>query len=89
MAAIFRRFGRAKIVLALVLGLPTIILPPRVSCVLLEQSVLWAFRPELSFIRFVQQVMIVTSIVLPAMPGGSNSGSDARVVFYALHSLRS
>src|SRR5262249_9433098 len=30
-------------------------------------SVLWAFRPELSFIRFVQQVMIVTSIVLPAM----------------------
>ena len=28
---------------------------------------MWAFRPELSFIRFIQQVMIVTSIVLPAM----------------------
>jgi exopolysaccharide production protein ExoQ len=30
-------------------------------------SVLWAFSPEISFIRFVQQVMIITSIVLPAM----------------------
>ena len=30
-------------------------------------SVLWAFRPELSFIRYAQQVMVVTSIVLPAM----------------------
>src|SRR6266403_2113355 len=30
-------------------------------------SVLWAFRPELSFIRFTQQVMILTSIVLPAV----------------------
>ncbi|HEY2015223.1 MAG TPA: O-antigen ligase family protein [Bryobacteraceae bacterium] len=30
-------------------------------------SVLWAFSPERSFIRFVQQVMIVTSIVLPGM----------------------
>ena len=30
-------------------------------------SVLWAFNPELSFVRFAQQVMIVSSIVLPAM----------------------
>ena len=30
-------------------------------------SVLWAFSPEKSFIRFVQQMMIVTSMVLPAM----------------------
>jgi hypothetical protein len=30
-------------------------------------SVLWAFNPELSFIRFAQQVMIVTSVVLPAL----------------------
>jgi exopolysaccharide production protein ExoQ len=30
-------------------------------------SVLWAFRPEISFIRFLQQVMVLTSIVLPGM----------------------
>lgn len=30
-------------------------------------SALWAFKPELSFIRYTQQVMIVTSIVLPAL----------------------
>jgi exopolysaccharide production protein ExoQ len=30
-------------------------------------SVLWAFSPEISFIRFIQQVMIITSITLPAM----------------------
>ena len=46
--------------------------PPHIICLLAYlafagASVLWAFRPELSFIRFVQQVMIVTSIVLPAM----------------------
>jgi hypothetical protein len=32
-----------------------------------ETSAVWAFRPELSFIRFAQQVMILTSIVLPGM----------------------
>jgi O-antigen ligase len=47
-------------------------LPPHIVCLLAYlafagASVLWAFRPELSFIRFVQQLMIVTSIVLPAM----------------------
>jgi exopolysaccharide production protein ExoQ len=30
-------------------------------------SVLWAFRPQLSFIRFVQEVMVIISIILPAM----------------------
>ena len=30
-------------------------------------SVLWAFSPQSSFVRFVQQVMIVASIILPAM----------------------
>jgi O-antigen ligase len=30
-------------------------------------SVLWAFKPELSFIRFVQELMVLISIVLPAM----------------------
>jgi O-antigen ligase len=47
-------------------------LPPHIICLLAclgfaGASVLWAFRPESSFIRFVQQVMIVISIVLPAM----------------------
>lgn len=30
-------------------------------------SVTWAFRPELSFIRYAQQIMIVASIVLPVL----------------------
>ena len=30
-------------------------------------SVLWAFKPETSFVRFVQQLMLLSSIVLPAM----------------------
>jgi exopolysaccharide production protein ExoQ len=47
-------------------------LPPHIICLLVYlafagASVVWAFRPELSFTRFVQQLMIVTSIVLPAM----------------------
>src|SRR6516165_5905707 len=48
------------------------ILPPHITCLLAYlafagTSVLWAFSPEQSLTRFVQQVMIVTSIVLPAM----------------------
>jgi O-antigen ligase len=35
--------------------------------VLAGASVLWAFRPEASFIRFTQQVMILTAVVLPIM----------------------
>jgi exopolysaccharide production protein ExoQ len=47
-------------------------LPPNIICLLAYlafagASVLWAFSPERSFIRFFQQVMIVTSIGLPAM----------------------
>jgi exopolysaccharide production protein ExoQ len=38
--------------------------------VVLAASVLWAFRPELSLSRFILQVIIVTSIVLPAMLAG-------------------
>src|SRR5690348_15778180 len=30
-------------------------------------SVLWAFKPESSFIRYLQQVMVVTSVVLPGL----------------------
>jgi exopolysaccharide production protein ExoQ len=46
--------------------------PPHVICLLAYlvfagASTQWAFRPELSFIRFLQEVMVVTSIVLPAM----------------------
>ena len=33
-------------------------------------TVLWAFSPYHSFIRYLQQVMIVTSIILPAMLAG-------------------
>lgn len=36
-------------------------------------SVLWAFKPETSFIRFAQQAMIVVSIVVPAMLASRNS----------------
>jgi exopolysaccharide production protein ExoQ len=47
-------------------------LPHHIICLLAYvafagASVLWAFSPEQSLTRFVQQVMIVTSIVLPAM----------------------
>jgi exopolysaccharide production protein ExoQ len=47
-------------------------LPPHIICLFAYlafagASVLWAFKPELSFIRFAQQVMVVTSVVLPAL----------------------
>ena len=47
-------------------------LPPHIICLFAYAafagaSVLWAFRPEISFIRFLQQVMVLTSIVLPGM----------------------
>lgn len=46
--------------------------PPHIICLFAYlafagTSVLWAFNPELSFIRFAQQVMVVTSIVLPVL----------------------
>jgi exopolysaccharide production protein ExoQ len=47
-------------------------LPPHIICLLAYlafagASVLWAFSPDHSFVRWLQQVMVVTSIVLPAM----------------------
>lgn len=46
--------------------------PPHLKCLLAYValagvSVLWAFRPEASFVRFVQQLMLLSSIVLPAI----------------------
>lgn len=46
--------------------------PPHILCLFAcvafaGASVLWAFKPETSFIRFVQQVMVVTSVVVPAL----------------------
>jgi exopolysaccharide production protein ExoQ len=47
-------------------------LPPNIIGLLLYlgfagASVAWAFNPELSFIRFTQEVMVLTAIVLPAL----------------------
>lgn len=36
-------------------------------------SVTWAFKPEISFVRFVQQAMIITAIVVPAMLAARNT----------------
>jgi exopolysaccharide production protein ExoQ len=46
--------------------------PPHLICLFAYAafagaSVLWAFRPEASFVRFAQQIMVLSSIVLPAM----------------------
>jgi len=47
-------------------------LPPHIICLFVYiafagASALWAFKPQLSFIRFTQEVMILTSIILPTM----------------------
>jgi exopolysaccharide production protein ExoQ len=46
--------------------------PPNITALLVYlafagASVAWAFRPELSFIRFIKEVMVLTAIVLPAL----------------------
>jgi O-antigen ligase len=46
--------------------------PPHIVCLLAYlsfagASTLWSLNPSVSFIRFAQQAMVVTSIVLPAM----------------------
>jgi len=46
--------------------------PPHILCLfaylaLAGVSVLWAFKPDTSFIRYVQQVMVVTTVVVPAL----------------------
>src|SRR5262245_11561647 len=55
-----------------------VVLPPHIICLFAYlafagASVLWAVNPELSFIRYAQQVMVVTSIVLPLMLAGRKS----------------
>lgn len=52
--------------------------PPLIVCLLAYlafagMSVLWAFKPETSFIRFAQQAMIVISTVVPAMLAARNA----------------
>jgi exopolysaccharide production protein ExoQ len=52
-------------------------LPPNIICLFAYlafagASVLWAFSPERSLIRYLQQVMVVISIVLPVMLAARN-----------------
>jgi O-antigen ligase len=47
-------------------------IPPNIAALLAYlafagASVVWSFNPTLSFIRFVQEVMVLTAIVLPAL----------------------
>jgi len=47
-------------------------LPPHITCLLAflafaGASALWAFKPELSFVRFTHEAIILTSIILPTM----------------------
>jgi O-antigen ligase len=47
-------------------------LPPHIKCLfaylaLAGTSVLWAFKPDFTFSRFILEMLIVTSIVLPAL----------------------
>jgi exopolysaccharide production protein ExoQ len=73
-----RIFWPAMVTISVVLAaqnrsrLSKLIGPPHMICLFAYlgfagASVLWAFRLESSFIRFVQQIMIVTSIVVPAL----------------------
>lgn len=46
--------------------------PPHIICLLAYAafagaSVLWAFKPETSFVRFAQQAMVLSSIIFPGM----------------------
>jgi exopolysaccharide production protein ExoQ len=76
-----RYFWSALFVISIILAiqnrarLAKLTWPPHLIClfaylVLAGASVLWAFKPEYAFIRFVNQVMIVTCIVVPAMLAG-------------------
>jgi O-antigen ligase len=69
----------SALALALALGnhsrLSKLKIPPHIVCLLLYAgfaglSVLWAFKPATSFTRYTQQIMVITSIVLPAMLAG-------------------
>jgi len=55
-----------------------LVLPPNIKCLaaylaFAGASVLWAFSPDHSFLRYLQQLMIVVSIVLPAMLASRNA----------------
>jgi O-antigen ligase len=73
-----RMFWPVMAAIAVVVGLRNhhrlkrLTLPPHIVCLLAYlafagASTQWAFRPELSFIRFVQEVMVLISIILPAI----------------------
>lgn len=52
--------------------------PPAIVCLFAYLafaglSVTWAFKPEISFVRFAQQAMIITAIVVPAMLASRNA----------------
>jgi O-antigen ligase len=81
-------------------------LPPHIICFLVYlafagASVLWSFNPRVSFIRFAQQAMIVSSIVLPAMLAAPTADMMRGLflwcfapgailnIFFALHNSRS
>ncbi|HEY7300650.1 MAG TPA: O-antigen ligase family protein [Xanthobacteraceae bacterium] len=67
--------------------------PPQIVCLLAYlafagASVLWALSPESSFIRFAQQLMVVMSIVLPAMLAAKTTDMlRALFICYALASF--
>jgi O-antigen ligase len=67
--------------------------PPHFICLLgylafAGTSVLWAFSPELSFIRFAQQAMIITSIIFPAVLAAQTTDMmRALFLVFALASL--
>jgi len=71
-------FWPAVTAIALVLAVRNqsrLTLPPHIVCLFAYlafagASVLWAVNPQLSLIRYAQQVMVVTSIVLPLMLAG-------------------
>lgn len=49
-----------------------LVIPPHIICLLVYLgfaglSVVWAFRPEISAVRYSQQVMVVTAVVMPAL----------------------
>ena len=70
-----RLFWPAMTAIAILLAVQNrsrLVLPPNLKCLVAYlafagASVLWALSPDHSFMRYLQQLMIVTSIVLPAM----------------------
>jgi O-antigen ligase len=67
-------------------------LPPHIICLfaylaLAGASVLWAFKPDLSFIRFAQQVMMLASIVLPMLAARTADMMRALFLCFAFASI--